>query len=75
MDERRTLLIELEPETAAGLDIAAMERGKATVDLVHEMIVRLIEDDEDYRMAADQVGKPGRRYTLEEVKARFALDD
>ena len=75
MVEKRHLQIEGDPDVSAGLDAVASARGISTVELIREMIERFLEDEEDYRMAAAQLEKPGARYTLAEMKARFDVDD
>jgi predicted DNA-binding protein len=42
--------------------------------LLRKVVVEMLEELEDVRMAEDVLAKPGRRYTMEEVEREFGLD-
>jgi predicted DNA-binding protein len=42
--------------------------------LLRKVVVEMLEELEDVRMAEDVLASPGRRYTLEEVEREFGLD-
>jgi hypothetical protein len=38
-------------------------------------VIRFLEDEEDHRIALARLEEGGARFSLDEVKARFGLDD
>jgi predicted DNA-binding protein len=42
--------------------------------LIRKVVVEMLEELEDVRMAEEVLANPGRRYTLEEVEREFGLD-
>ncbi len=51
---------------------AKTESGKTA--LLRKVVVEMLEELEDIRMAENVMANPGRRYTLEEVEQEFGLD-
>jgi hypothetical protein len=51
---------------------AKTESGKTA--LLRKVVVEMLEELEDIRMAENVMANPGRRYTLEEVEREFGLD-
>lgn len=68
------LTITLDPELEKKLDQIARKLGRSKDDFAREAILRLIEDEEDYREAVVQMDKPARRIPLSEMKKRLGLD-
>ncbi len=68
------LTITLDPELEKKLDQIARKLGRSKDEFAREAILRLIEDEEDYREAVAQLDKPGRRVPLSEMKKRLGMD-
>ena len=68
------LTITLDPELERKLDQIARKLGRSKDEFAREAILRLIEDEEDYREAVVQADTPGGRVPLSEMKKRLGLD-
>lgn len=68
------LTITLDPELERKLDRIARELGRSKDEFAREAILRLIEDEEDYREAIIQSDKSASRVPLSEMKKRLGLD-
>ena len=71
--------VRLEPEIEARLDALAKKTGRTKAYYIRELIMRGLEDVEDYysaHAALERYGKGEERaYTLEEVSEELGLDD
>jgi RHH-type transcriptional regulator, rel operon repressor / antitoxin RelB len=67
--------IEIPPALAKELEAAANRTGKQPDEIVHEAIVRYLEDIEDLAAAEEALNEPGRRVSLEELERELGLGD
>jgi RHH-type rel operon transcriptional repressor/antitoxin RelB len=69
------LNVRLEPELEERLAKLAKATGRTKSHYVREAVIRFLEDEEDRRIALARLEEVGARFTLDEVKARFGLED
>lgn len=74
-----TTTIVLSPESEQRLDFMVSKTGRSKSSLLSEIIVRGLDDIEDYYLAAEVLQRirngQGRLYTAEEVRRHLALDE
>ncbi len=58
----------------ARLETLGATTESSKTDLLRKVVLEMLEELEDVRMAEDVLANPGRRYTLEEVEREFGLD-
>lgn len=58
----------------ARLESLGAKTESSKTALLRKMVVEMLEELEDVRMAEDVLANPGRRYTLDEVEREFGLD-
>ena len=66
--------ITLDPELERRLEALARKAGRSKDEFAREAILRLIEDEEDYRQAIAELDRPEGRVTLDEMKKRLGMD-
>lgn len=66
--------ITLDPELERRLEALAKKAGRTKDDFAREAILRLIEDEDDYRQAILELDRAEPRVTLDEMKKRLGMD-
>jgi predicted DNA-binding protein len=69
------LTVDLDAELERHLNELARRRGVDTVELIRELVVRLVEEEADLRIARERAENPQRRYSLDELERKYGLED
>jgi RHH-type rel operon transcriptional repressor/antitoxin RelB len=67
------LAVRLSPDIEKRLDELSKKTGRTKTYYAREAIIEYIDDLEDYYLAVDRLGSPGRRWTMEEVEKELGL--
>ena len=70
----RMLAVRLSPDIEKRLDELSKKTGRTKTYYAREAIIEYIDDLEDYYLAVDRLGSPGRRWTMEEVEKELGLE-
>ncbi|MCC7168299.1 MAG: ribbon-helix-helix protein, CopG family [Rhodospirillales bacterium] len=69
------LTVRLDPILETRLEALARRAKRTKTHVVREAILRLLEDEEDRRVALTRLKRKGRRLGLAEVERRLGLED
>jgi RHH-type rel operon transcriptional repressor/antitoxin RelB len=69
------LTVRLDPNTETRLEALARKAGRTKTHVVREAILRLLDDEEDRRVATARLKRKGRRIGMAEIEKRLGLDD